>query len=121
MTNISSATHVPGYVERPYEQVCDLLDAWRDQPLPNGPSETFAIGELTRVSRWSAHAPILQPRNVELGATTELRVLPIHTGRDALTELLLVAGDSSESEHTARVEELSSLLAALVRLLDRAA
>ena len=121
MTPDVEPVHVPGYVDRPYEQVCAVLEAWKGRTLSDGSSSTFVVGEVSRVSRWSAHVPI---ERVDPGAppcTAELRILPIHTGRDALTELLLVMSETSSQTRACRVERTRRLLDAVVHELDAAA
>lgn len=117
----TSTVHVPGYVERPYEQVCDLLEGWAGLRLSGGPSAKYLLGELSRVSRWSAHVPIERADENMPPCTVELRVLPVHTGHDALTELLLVSESPSPARARAdRVERTRLLLDAVEREFDAA-
>src|SRR4051812_7475085 len=102
--------HVPGYVERPYEQVCALLAGWTGRTVSDGSSSTFVLGALSRVSRWSAHVPMERVDEGAAPCTAELRILPIHTGIDALTELLLVMTEASSQTRACRVERTRRVL-----------
>ena len=110
------------YVFRPYEQVCQLLEAWSGHPLSADGSTRpqYFLGDLLRVSRSVARLPVGRLGTVPTEQVAELRILPVNTGRDALTELLLVAPDSSSMPHVIHARGTQSLLAAILRQLDAA-
>ena len=110
------------YVSRPYEQVCDLLEGWKGHPFSGDPTArpNYFLGDLLRVSRSVARLPVRRLGTVPTEQVAELRVLPVNTGRDALTELLLVAPGSSSMPRVIRVQAARSLLGAVLRQLDAA-
>ena len=122
MTAITDLS-VAGYVQGPYEQVCRLLETWEGEPLAGTTSPSgHVLGRLVRVSRAVARVPV-EPRGTGPGEHgAELRILPVITGLDSLTEVLLITEDHAEQSlpRSARVEAARSLLDSLIAKLDNA-
>lgn len=123
MTAITDLS-VAGYVQGPYEQVCRLLETWEGEPLAATTTSQPAhvLGRLVRVSRAVARVPV-EHRGTASGAQgAELRILPVITGLDSLTEVLLITEDNAEQSlpRSVRVEAARSLLDSLIAKLDNA-
>jgi hypothetical protein len=116
--------YVAGYVQGPYEQVCQLIEMWEGEPLwaTATSSPGHVLGRLVRVSRAVARVPIERRGTVPLEKLGELRILPVITGHDSLNEVLLITEDSGEPSMTrsARVIAARSVLDSLLAKLDNA-
>lgn len=122
--SISQNVSIAGYVSRPYDQVCQLLETWKGHSL-SGDAMTrpgYSLGDLVRVSRAVARLPVGRRGTAPIEQVAELRVLPVNTGRDALTEVLLVTSDNAVASmpRSIRVRGARSLLDALLRELEAA-
>ncbi len=123
MTTIP-AIFVSDYVDKSYEEVCDLLETWEGHGLSSHavalPDVVF--GKLMRFSPSLASLPVRPCPPAAEEPFIELRVLPVSTGVDALTELLLIAPDAAvaSAPSSARAQHPRPLLQALVRDLDEA-
>jgi hypothetical protein len=117
----AQAVCVTDYLDVPFEQICALLERSGGQPFSDeGPTRrNYLLGDLVRVSR--SVARVLVGRVGAAENTAELRILPVLTGRGAVTELLLVAPASSMMSRGRRVHEARELLEAVVRHVDAAA
>lgn len=120
----SENVSIAGYVSRPYEPVCQLLETWKGHSLSGDVTTRpgYFLGDLVRVSRSVARLPVGRRGTVPIEQVAELRVLPVDTGRDALTEVLLVTSDNAVASipRSIRVQGARSLLDALLRELDAA-
>ena len=119
------AVFLSDYVDTPYEEVCDLLETWEGHGLSNNavalPDVVF--GKLVRLSSSVASLPLRARRSVsDDQPIIELRVLPVSTGLDALTELLLIAPDDAglSAPPSERAQHPRSLLHALMRDVNEA-
>jgi hypothetical protein len=115
---------VAGYVQGPYEQVCRLLEMWEGEPLTEAATSApgHVLGRLVRVSRAVARVPLERRGPEPRESVDELRILPVITGLDSLTEVLLITEDSaSRSEpRSARVAAARLALESLIAKLDSA-
>jgi hypothetical protein len=113
---------VAGYVQGPYEQVCRLLEQWEGEPLPGaGPASSgHVLGRLAHVSRAVARVPVERQGTTPREKVGELRILPVITGHDSQTEVLLVTEDSATLAlpRSARVVAARRVLDALLARLD---
>jgi len=119
-----AAVFLSEYMDKPYQDVCDLLETWEGG---NHPSDDLALpdvvfGRLVHVSRSLASLPMRARPSVADEPCIELRVLPVSTGLDALTELLLIAPDDAVPSESSSVRSrcLRSLLQAIMGDLDEA-
>jgi hypothetical protein len=123
MTAITDLS-VAGYVQGPYEQVCRLLETWEGEPLPEAATSSpgHVLGHLVRVSRAVARVPVERRGTNPAEQGAELRILPVITGMDSLTEVLLITEDRAEQSlpRSARVEKARSALDLLIAKLDDA-
>ena len=91
------AVFLSDYTSKPYEEVCDLLEAWEGHALSSNvvvlPDVVF--GKLVRFSPSLASLPMRTRPSVADEPFVELRVLPVSTGLDAVTELLLITPDDA--------------------------
>jgi hypothetical protein len=100
--------------------VCETLAAWSGDRLWTGsPHQSAVVGELEHVSNWLARVQILPAEGTGTEPIAELRVLPVATGREAITELLVVVACRGENDLPPRgdVHRARDILAAVCRRL----
>jgi hypothetical protein len=108
----TTVVSVTDYLDRPFDEVCESLERVSVAPLS---------GALVRVGRGLARVPIETAGST--GAQADLRILAVRTGRDAITELLLVTPTVSQTEHESELRDARELLDVIARGIeaDRAA
>ena len=100
------------YVDHAYESVCSVLTGWSAASWGD-----VSIGMLERPSTFVARVAVWQPST---SVEAELRVLPVLTGCDAVTELLLVIPADPHGERAALVDKGRVLLDRFTREVDSA-
>lgn len=118
--NSMEEVYVADWVNQPFADVCGLL-AKASRPENDQPAGSdVVVGPVVRVSGAMASV-MLQCRSASCEDTTELRILPVWGGRDAVTELLLISRwhESSSMPHEVHVERAWSVLKAIEQTLEQ--
>lgn len=100
------------YVDHAYESVCAVFEQWSGTTRGD-----YTIGELTKPSTFVARIPI---GTADRAIDAELRALPVWTGCNSVTELLLVVSTHDDREHARTVEIGRHILDALARDIGEA-
>ena len=87
---------VVDYADRPYEDVCAVLEAWEGSLLTTreGRRAVAQVGAIDRITDHVARVAMFEPGS-DVDPVAELRVIAVSTGHDALTELLAFADAAS--------------------------
>lgn len=106
----SRPTFVLDYVDTAFEEVCDLLNRWEHEHL-----SSLHVGPVDRIADH-----VVRVRILDDDVAAEVRVLAVSTGREPLTELLVVArpADASASGRAAVVTRARSILRDATRRIE---
>lgn len=107
------------YVDTPFDEVCDLLHAWEGHRLAvsTGGLPTARVGPVDRIAD---HVVRVMVFDEDDRVVAELRALAVSTGRESLTELLVVARpvDSTLTGRAMVLERARSILERATRWME---
>ena len=116
-TSETKAVCIADYLDRPYDEVCGLLERFSGRPFSDESAvPSLLVGDLVRVGRRLGRLSVRRAGATENIA--ELRIIAVRTGREAVTELLLVAPAMSWMSREDRVRDAQTMLEAVVRQID---
>ena len=118
----SRPTFVLDYVDTAFNEVCDLLSGWEHERLTTGTDRrpSLHVGPVDRIADHVVRIRILDDDD---DVAAEVRVLAVSTGREPITELLVVARptDASACGRATVVARARSILRDATRRIESSA
>ena len=106
---------VNDYVDRSFDEVCELLAGWRDRWTAGRDRSPIAC-----VDRIADHVARVMLFDVDGHAVAELRAIAVSTGYDALTEVLVFAHpfDDTTAGRSSALLRARSILESAIRHVE---